>query len=76
MVAVCVGANMLDGYDIFIMGYALPSLPADFATKVEKGYLLSSALIGMGISAILLARLADIYGRRPVLIGALVLNVL
>jgi MFS family permease len=76
MVAVCVGANMLDGYDIFIMGYALPSLPADFATKVEKGYLLSSALIGMGISAILLARLADVYGRRPVLIGALVLNVL
>jgi MFS family permease len=75
IVAVCVGANMLDGYDIFIMGYALPSLPPEFATKVEKGYLLSSALIGMGISAIFLARLADMFGRRPALIGALVLNV-
>lgn len=75
ILAVCIGANMLDGYDIFIMGYALPSLPPEFATKVEKGYLLSSALIGMGISAIFLARLADAFGRRPALIGALVVNV-
>jgi MFS family permease len=74
IVAVCVSANMLDGYDVFIMGYALPHLPEDFATTVQKGYLISAALIGMGLSAMFLARLADTYGRRPALIGALAVN--
>ncbi|NIB31953.1 hypothetical protein HBB16_09705 [Pseudonocardia sp. MCCB 268] len=57
----CVAVNALDGYDVFIMGYALPYLPAELASPVDKGYLLSSALVGLGVGAMFLARFADIY---------------
>ncbi|WP_222131279.1 MFS transporter [Pseudonocardia sp. C8] len=70
----CVAVNALDGYDVFIMGYALPYLPAELASPVDKGYLLSSALVGLGVGAMFLARFADIYGRRPVFIAGLLLN--
>lgn len=71
---VCMGLYLLDGYDIFVMGYALPHLPEGFATPAEKGYLISAALIGMGLGSAFLGRFADVYGRRPVLIVALILN--
>ncbi|OZF25790.1 hypothetical protein CH296_26545 [Rhodococcus sp. 14-2496-1d] len=67
--------NMLDGYDIFIMGFALPLLPDGFATTAEKGYLISAALAGMGVGATLLARLADIVGRRRTILLGLILNI-
>lgn len=74
IVAFCVAINMLDGYDVFIMGYALPYFAPEFASPVEKGYLLSAALVGLGVGAIFLARLADVYGRRPAFIAGLTLN--
>ncbi|WP_378375623.1 hypothetical protein [Rhodococcus baikonurensis] len=43
------GLYLLDGYDIFVMGYALPHLPDGFATPAQKGYLISAALVGMGL---------------------------
>ncbi|GAA3131141.1 hypothetical protein GCM10020255_004920 [Rhodococcus baikonurensis] len=58
------GLYLLDGYDIFVMGYALPHLPDGFATPAQKGYLISAALVGMGLGAFL-GRFADVYGRRP-----------
>lgn len=74
IVLICSLVNLLDGYDLFIMGYALPTLPDGYASASAKGYLISAALIGIGTGAFFLARLADVYGRRPVLIGALILN--
>ncbi|WP_029540180.1 MFS transporter, partial [Rhodococcus sp. P14] len=66
--------NMLDGYDVFVMGFALPHLPEGFASTSEKGYLISAALVGMGVGAMLFARVADIVGRRLTLLGALGVN--
>ena len=74
VVAVCSLVNLLDGYDLFIMGYALPHIPEGYATAAAKGYLVSAALFGIGVGAFFLARLADVHGRRPVLIGSLILN--
>ncbi|WP_162919269.1 MFS transporter [Rhodococcus ruber] len=74
IVLICMGLYLLDGYDIFVMGYALPHLPDGFATPAQKGYLISAALVGMGIGGAFLGRFADVYGRRPVLIVAIVLN--
>lgn len=74
IVMICSLVNLLDGYDLFIMGYALPNLPDGYASASAKGYLISAALIGIGTGAFFLARLADVYGRRPTLIGALILN--
>ena len=74
IILICSLVNLLDGYDLFIMGYALPNLPDGYASASAKGFLISAALIGIGTGAFFLARLADIYGRRPTLICALLLN--
>lgn len=71
---ICMFLNMLDGYDVFIMGFALPYLPEDFATATMKGYLLSAALVGMGLGAVFGGRIADRFGRRKVLLSGLALN--
>jgi MFS family permease len=74
VVMLCMLLNMLDGYDVFVMGFALPHLPEGFASTSEKGYLISAALVGMGVGAMLFARVADIVGRRLTLLGALGVN--
>src|SRR5690625_6369692 len=76
VVLMCTLLNALDGYDIFIMGFAIPYLPDDFASDSANGYLLSASLVGMGIGSILLAPLADRYGRRVLLFAALSVKVL
>lgn len=74
VVLMCTLLNALDGYDIFIMGFAIPYLPDDFASDAANGYLLSASLVGMGIGSIIFAPLADRYGRRMLLIAALAVN--
>lgn len=72
----CMFLNMLDGYDVLVMGFAMPHLPEGFATNPQKGYLISAALAGMAVGAIGLARYADVFGRRRVLLVGLATNTL
>ncbi|RZK69061.1 MAG: MFS transporter, partial [Rhodococcus sp. (in: high G+C Gram-positive bacteria)] len=58
------------------MGFAMPHLPEGFATNPQKGYLISAALAGMAVGAIGLARYADVFGRRRVLLVGLATNTL
>lgn len=74
MIGVCALLNMLDGYDLFIMGFAIPYLPAGFGSATATGYLLSAALIGMGVGALVGGPVADRAGRRRLLRVALVVN--
>lgn len=74
VVLMCTLLNALDGYDIFIMGFAIPYLPDDFASDAANGYLLSASLVGMGIGSIVFAPMADRFGRRALLIAALSVN--
>ncbi|QYB07201.1 MFS transporter [Rhodococcus sp. USK10] len=75
-VVFCMFLNMLDGYDVLVMGFAMPHLPEGFATNTEKGYLISAALAGMAVGAIGLARFADVIGRRRILLVGLAANTL
>ena len=75
-VVFCMFLNMLDGYDVLVMGFAMPHLPQGFATNPEKGYLISAALAGMAVGAIGLARFADVIGRRRILLVGLAANTL
>ncbi|OUS93279.1 MFS transporter [Rhodococcus sp. NCIMB 12038] len=75
-VVFCMFLNMLDGYDVLVMGFAMPHLPEGFATNPEKGYLISAALAGMAVGAIGLARFADVIGRRRILLVGLAANTL
>ncbi|MFB9712752.1 MFS transporter [Arthrobacter methylotrophus] len=66
--------NMIDGYDLSVIGFALPHLPVGFASPVMKGWIVSMGLIGMAVGAIVLSPLADRYGRRLFIIGGVALN--
>ncbi|MEE3853000.1 MFS transporter [Gordonia sp. LSe1-13] len=70
VVGICFLGNMADGFELAVIGFALPRLPDGYATTGEKGWLASGALIGMGIGAMFLTKYADTYGRRRVLIAA------
>lgn len=64
-----------DGYDMFVMGFALPHIPLEFAESDQlRGYLLSAGLFGMAAGSILLAPLADRYGRRKTILVALAID--
>ncbi|MGO3326597.1 MFS transporter [Gordonia sp. (in: high G+C Gram-positive bacteria)] len=67
VVIVCLCIMTIEGFDVFIMGFALPHLPDGFLTDSERGLLLSSGLAGMAAGALLLAPLADRIGRRRVI---------
>jgi len=68
----CVFALMLDGFDAQTMGYVAPALKAQLhLAPADLGRIFSASLAGMLIGAISLGMLADRFGRRPVLVGAL-----
>ncbi|WP_028266086.1 MFS transporter [Arthrobacter sp. MA-N2] len=73
LVGMCFLIHLVDGFDLFLMGFALPYL-SDLATSAEKGFVTSAAMVGMGIGAIFLGAAADRYGRRKIMIVALLVN--
>lgn len=55
---------VLDGYDLAIVGAALPSIMADMGVDAtQAGFMASSALVGMMFGAIIFGTLADRLGR-------------
>ena len=66
--------NFVDGFDVVAMSVAAPSLTDDWGiTPEQKGYILSSALVGMTLGAMFLAPIADRIGRRNILIFATIM---
>lgn len=78
IVAACIAVLIaaLDGYDLLAMAFAAPALTLDWGLdKATVGFLLSTALIGMAIGSLGLSPLADVAGRRPVVLGAIGLTI-
>lgn len=74
-VAVCVGLNMLDGFDILVMAFSASAVTAEWAlTGKQLGTLLSAGLVGMAAGALLLAPLADRVGRRAIVLAAVAIT--
>jgi len=73
-IAVCVGLNMLDGFDVLAMSFSATGVKAAWALPdVRLGWLLSAGLIGMAAGSLALAPCADYFGRRrTILIAATV----
>jgi benzoate transport len=73
-VAITIGLNALDGFDVLSISFASPGIAAEWG--IERGALgivLSMELIGMAIGSLFLGGLADKIGRRPTMLGCLVL---
>lgn len=73
MVALCCIINVIDGYDVVSLSYAAPVLMKEWGTpSAMLGLVFSAASLGLAAGAFLLAPLSDKYGRRPMMLAALI----
>ena len=68
-IAICIMLIMLDGFDVLVMAFTASSVAAEWKLGgAQLGVLFSAGLIGMAIGSLLIAPLADRYGRQPVIL--------
>ena len=73
VVALTVALNALDGFDVLSISFASPGIAQEWGIdRGALGIVLSMELIGMAIGSILLGGVADTFGRRPAILGCLV----
>lgn len=76
-VAIIVVLCALDGFDVFAITFAAPTIEREMGIgKGQLGLVFSAGLIGMAVGSFLLSPLADAYGRRTMVIASLVLMML
>ncbi|HZF15122.1 MAG TPA: MFS transporter [Steroidobacteraceae bacterium] len=74
VILLCALIVILDGYDIQTLALTVPTLMKEWGLpRGEFGWALSFSLIGYGLGAAFLAGLGDRFGRKPVLIFAVLL---
>ena len=72
-VAVTVGLNALDGFDVLSISFASPGIANDWGLdKAMLGWILSMELLGMAVGSLVLGGVADRLGRRSTILGSLV----
>lgn len=72
-VAITIGLNALDGFDVLSISFASPGIAKEWGIdRGQLGIVLSMELIGMAVGSLLLGGLADKIGRRPLILGCLV----
>ncbi|ASK27904.1 MFS transporter [Neisseria chenwenguii] len=77
VVGLAVVLNMLDGFDVLAVAFTAKSIQAELGlTGKHIGSLMSAGLLGMTAGSMLLAPLADKFGRRPLLIASTLLSAL
>ena len=73
-VAITVGLTALDGFDVLSISFASPGIATEWGIdRAALGIVLSMELIGMALGSIVLGAVADSIGRRPTMLGCLVL---
>jgi benzoate transport len=73
-IAVTIGLNALDGFDVLSISFASPGIAAEWGIdRAALGIVLSMELFGMALGSIFLGGVADKIGRRRTILGCLVL---
>ena len=73
VVALCIGLNALDGFDVLAISFAAPGIAAEWGVdRAVLGIVLSMELIGMAAGSVLIGNVADRIGRRPTILACLV----
>jgi benzoate transport len=74
VVAICTMLNMVDGFDVQAMAFTAPLVQKEWSVDpATLGILFSAGLAGMCLGSLLLSPIADLYGRRAVVILATIL---
>lgn len=72
-VTICVLLNAFDGFDVLSISFASPGIAAEWGIdRAALGIVLAMELIGMAFGSIILGNVADRIGRRPTILGCLV----
>lgn len=70
----CALIIIFDGYDLAVVGIALPSIMREMGIQATSaGFMVSSALLGMMLGAVFLGTIADKIGRVPAIVICLLL---
>src|SRR5882757_7449665 len=74
VVALTIALNALDGFDVLSISFASPGIATEWGIdRAALGIVLSMELMGMALGSVLLGGVADKIGRRPTMLGCLVL---
>ncbi|HEX7980844.1 MAG TPA: MFS transporter [Gemmatimonadaceae bacterium] len=77
VVAICIALTALDGFDVLSISFASPGIAAEWRIdRAMLGIVLSMELIGMCAGSVFVGGLADKIGRRPVILGCLLVMAL
>jgi benzoate transport len=69
IIGLCVLLNCLDGFDVMAMAFTASPVSDEFGLSGSQlGVLLSVGLVGMAVGSLALAPLADVVGRRPMVL--------
>lgn len=72
VVAIMVGLNALDGFDVLSISFASPGIAGAWGIdRAALGLVLSMELIGMSVGALVLGSMADRIGRRRTILACL-----
>ena len=77
LLIICSLVTFFDGLDFSLISFTLPYLREEMAlSDAMTGYVSSAAFLGQMIGSLVGSYLADIYGRRPVIIWCTILSAL
>src|SRR4029077_7181528 len=72
-VALTVALNALDGFDVLSISFASPGIAQEWGIdRAALGIVLSMELVGMAFGSMFLGGVADKIGRRPTILGCLI----
>ena len=75
-IALCIGLTALDGFDVLSISFASPGIAAEWGVdRRVLGVILSAELIGMALGSAVIGNVADKVGRRPAILGCLVVMI-
>ncbi len=73
VVILTIALNALDGFDVLSISFASPGIAQEWGIdRAALGIVLSMELIGMALGSVFLGGVADKIGRRPTILGCLV----
>lgn len=74
VVVLMIFLNALDGFDVLSSAFSAPGITKEWGIpRSELGIVLSAELIGMGFGSVILGGVADKLGRKPAMLGCLVI---